>query len=170
MPVRARSRSSMAARAARPLRLSSRSSSSSGWMPGRMAPPSAKVAGGESTTVAVMSWWRSCRTSIPSARVRQRGDSKTATAARRPGRQARVAARARTSRGPAESMATRPRRRSRSSRPSMARRTGSRRRRSAAASATASRRASISARARAGRRRVARRRRLPMGVRQVSRV
>ena len=46
MPVRARSRSSMAAIVLRPPRLTSRSSSSSGSTPSRMTPPSRTVAGG----------------------------------------------------------------------------------------------------------------------------
>ena len=51
MPVRWRSRSSMAASAWRPLGLSSRSSSSSASTPARMTPPSARVTGGSSTRV-----------------------------------------------------------------------------------------------------------------------
>ena len=51
IPVLARSRSSIAASACRPLRLNSRSSSSSASTPARITPPSAKLTGGSSAIV-----------------------------------------------------------------------------------------------------------------------
>ncbi len=103
-------------------------------------------------------------------RSRHRFALKPSTACRTRGRHASVAPSAITSRGPAESRATRPKSRSRSSRSLIARRSPSRRGRSAAASATASRRASISVRSHAGRSRVARSSRFPIGVQQASSV
>src|ERR1700683_1271562 len=61
MPVRRRSRSSMAAIEARPDDPMDRRSSSSASMPGAMTPPSARVRGGSGTRVEKMTAQRSSR-------------------------------------------------------------------------------------------------------------
>jgi hypothetical protein len=73
MPVRRRSRSSMAAMEARPEEPVLRRSSSSASMPGAMTPPSARVRGGSGTRVETMVVARSSRVSRLVADFVQKG-------------------------------------------------------------------------------------------------
>ena len=164
MPVRPRSRASISARNCLPLRLSWCSSSSSGFAPLAITPPSASEIGGSGMMVASMRERTSESSSIKPYSFCNRGASESANAARKPGIFAVEAANAMRSRGFAVSSVTRLSRRSRSSTPASACRNSSRIRVCCLSSSTASSRARISLASSDGRSIHARNRRLPMGV------
>ena len=164
MPVRCRSRCSIWARCCLLLRLRSRSSSSSSFMPFWITPPSFNQIGGSETIVFSMRSLRSPSSSLDACNVLSRSVESRANVARTAGIFPSEAAKASTSRGFAVSSVTRLSSLSRSSTPSSALRNSSRATTSLAWASTASSRAWISAPSIEGRSIHERSRRLPIGV------